>query len=35
MGFYDQTKVSLGAAFIGPSFSVDTATGHHDSNGAD
>jgi|GEM_PF-485468 len=35
MGFHDRTSVSLGALFIGPSFSVDTTTGHHDSAGAD
>jgi len=35
MGFHDRTSVSLGTLFIGPSFSVDTATGSHDSAGAD
>ena len=35
MGFHDRTSVSLGTLFIGPSFSVDTATGHHDGAGAD
>lgn len=35
MGFHDRTSVSLGALSIGPSFSVDTATGHHNSASAD
>lgn len=35
MGFHDGSSVALGAVLIGPSFSVDTATGSHDSQGAD
>ncbi len=35
MGFHDQSSVALGALFIGPDFGVDTATGSHDSGGAD
>lgn len=35
MGFHDASSVSLGTVMIGPSFNVDTASGHHDSQGAD
>jgi len=35
MGFHDKSSVALGALMIGPSFSVTTASGSHDSNGAD
>lgn len=35
MGFHDRSTVSLGALFIGPSFTVSTASGSHDSQGAD
>jgi long-chain fatty acid transport protein len=35
MGFHDRSSVALGAIAIGPSFSVDNATGSHDSQGAE
>lgn len=35
MGFHDASSVALGAILIGPSFSVETASGNHDSQGAD
>lgn len=35
MGFHDSSSVSLGGFVIGPSFSVTTASGKHDSNSAD
>lgn len=35
MGFHDSSSVALGTILIGPSFSVDTASGSHDSQGAD
>jgi long-chain fatty acid transport protein len=35
MAFHDTSSVSLGALLIGPSFSVRTASGEHDSQGAD
>ncbi len=35
MGFHDASSLSLGAVMIGPSFSVETASGNHDGNGAD
>ena len=35
MGFHDGSSVALGGFVIGPSFSVSTASGKHDSQGAD
>jgi len=35
MGFHDSSSLAIGALVIGPSFSVDTSTGNHDSQGAD
>jgi long-chain fatty acid transport protein len=35
MGFHNQSSLSVGGVVIGPSFSVDTASGSHDSQGAD
>ncbi|WP_373508437.1 OmpP1/FadL family transporter [Thiocapsa sp.] len=35
MGLHDTSSVALGAIMIGPSFSVQTASGQHDSQGAD
>jgi long-chain fatty acid transport protein len=35
MGFHDASSVALGAILIGPNFSVRTASGQHDSQGAD
>ncbi|WP_323696849.1 OmpP1/FadL family transporter [Thiorhodovibrio litoralis] len=35
MGFHDQSSIAAGSLFIGPNFSVRTATGSHDSQGAD
>lgn len=35
MGFHDRSSVALGTTFVSPSFSVETATGSHDSQGAD
>ena len=35
MGFHDTSSVALGAIMIGPSFSVETASGKNDSEGAD
>lgn len=35
MGFHDRSSLSLGAIMIGPSFTVTTASGKHDSQGAD
>jgi long-chain fatty acid transport protein len=35
MGFHDSSSLALGTLFIGPTFSVDTATGKQDSHGAD
>lgn len=35
MAFHDSSSLALGSLFIGPSFSVKTATGDHDSHGAD
>jgi long-chain fatty acid transport protein len=35
MGFHDSSSIAVGTYFISPSFSVDTATGSHDSQGAD
>jgi long-chain fatty acid transport protein len=35
MGFHDASSLSVGTALIGPSFSVETATGKHDSQGAE
>ncbi len=35
MGFHDASSVNLGAIMIGPSFSVKTGSGSHDSQGAD
>lgn len=35
MGFHDTSSVSLGALLINPNFSVRTASGQHDSQGAD
>lgn len=35
MGFHATSSVAVGAIMIGPSFTVETATGSHDSQGAD
>lgn len=35
MGFHETSSLALGTYLVGPSFSVDTASGHHDSQGAD
>ncbi|MTW21230.1 OmpP1/FadL family transporter [Allochromatium palmeri] len=35
MGFHATSSLAVGTYFIGPNFSVDTASGHHDSQGAD
>jgi long-chain fatty acid transport protein len=35
MGFHDSSSIAIGTTFIGPGFSVETATGNHDSQGAD
>ena len=35
MGFHDSSSIAIGTTFIGPSFSVDTASGSHESHGAD
>ena len=35
MGFHDASSLSLGTIVIGPGFSVETASGEHDSQGAD
>jgi long-chain fatty acid transport protein len=35
MGFHDASSVALGALLISPAFSVRTASGQHDSQGAD
>ncbi|MEA3274872.1 MAG: porin [Pseudomonadota bacterium] len=35
MGFHDRSSLAVGALFIDPKFSVKTATGNHDSKGAD
>lgn len=35
MGFHEGSSLSVGALLIGPSFNVKTATGSHDSHGAD
>lgn len=35
MGFHDGSSLALGTYFVGPNFSVDTASGRHDSEGAE
>lgn len=35
MGFHDGSSLALGTYFVGPNFSVDTASGRHDSQGAE
>lgn len=35
MAFHDTSSIALGTVLIGPSFSVETASGSHDSQGAD
>ncbi len=35
MGFHDSSSLALGTLFISPTFSVKTATGNHESHGAD
>ncbi|MBK1717267.1 OmpP1/FadL family transporter [Thiocystis violacea] len=35
MGFHEASSIAIGTYFISPTFSVDTATGSHDSQGAD
>ncbi|MBN2887328.1 MAG: porin [Chromatiaceae bacterium] len=35
MGFHDSSSLAIGGLLIGPSFSVETASGSHDSQGAD
>ena len=35
MGFHDESSIALGTLLIAPSFTVDTASGKHDSAGAD
>lgn len=35
MGFHDSSSLALGTYFVGPNFSVDTASGRHDSEGAE
>ncbi|NCA73022.1 MAG: aromatic hydrocarbon degradation protein, partial [Sphingobacteriia bacterium] len=35
MGFHDRSSLALGTYFVGPNFSVDTASGRHDSEGAE
>ncbi|MBK1721249.1 OmpP1/FadL family transporter [Thiocystis violacea] len=35
MGFHDSSSIALGALLISPDFSVETASGTHDSQGAD
>lgn len=35
MAFHEQSSMAIGALFIDPSFSVQTASGRHDSRGAD
>ena len=35
MGFHDGSSLALGTYFVGPNFSVDTASGQHDSQGAE
>lgn len=35
MAFHDTSSAALGAVMIGPNFSVQTASGNHDSQGAD
>lgn len=34
MGFHDGSSIAIGSLLIGPSFSVDSASGNHDSQGA-
>jgi long-chain fatty acid transport protein len=35
MGFHETSSITLGTILIGPSFEVETASGRHDSQGAD
>ncbi|NEV62451.1 OmpP1/FadL family transporter [Thiorhodococcus minor] len=35
MGFHDESSIAVGTVLISPSFSVETASGSHDSQGAD